>query len=499
MSTNNKTGLHAMQYKTIDGLQIRFATNDKKSGDPILLLSPLPESILAFLSTWDMFAALGPIIAVDLPPFGRSETRADTRTPEVVGDFVLRIMDALWNETATRDSTGHRNSCMSLRCRKSPRSLQKSRDWKRSDRSYRHSRRLRPNCERSIPRTIQRFDGRTICSRGCCRYEALQATGLCTAGLHRLVCWTEVLGRDGLRPRLSARSSPPRHPASLRLQSLRQLTRRSVRPFRSCLQCGRPASRITEEQAQCHRLRTLCLGRCCRRVRKIGVRLYPGRLRQTLAIHFTRDSSSIKQSVAVLNNFNLGRHSRPAHQSKDIAHQEDASMKTAKELLQAYINGSAMESAALFADKGALELPYLADLGVEPRYEGPKNIGAFLTFLHEKMYPNFKFVDVKIYIDTPDQAFGEYTIHPKVGDLRQKCAPALLRSLRCRRWQDRSAAGGSQCTRRSRWYVSQRNRRCDQQKITKHIPRLPTKHPFGKEGLYVERLHALPLYSNCHD
>jgi hypothetical protein len=90
-------------------------------------------------------------------------------------------------------------------------------------------------------------------------------------------------------------------------------------------------------------------------------------------------------------------------------------MKTAKQLLQAYIDGNAQESAALFADNGALELPYLADLGVDPRYEGPKTIGAFLTFLHEKMYPGFKFVDVKIYIDTPDQAFGEYTIHQKSG------------------------------------------------------------------------------------
>jgi uncharacterized protein len=90
-------------------------------------------------------------------------------------------------------------------------------------------------------------------------------------------------------------------------------------------------------------------------------------------------------------------------------------MKTAKELLQAYIDGSASEAAALFAENGALELPYLADLGVEPRYQGPENIGAFLSFLHEKMYPNFKFVDVKIYIDTPEQAFGEYTIHQKSG------------------------------------------------------------------------------------
>jgi hypothetical protein len=63
-------------------------------------------------------------------------------------------------------------------------------------------------------------------------------------------------------------------------------------------------------------------------------------------------------------------------------------MKTAKELLQAYIDGSAQQAAALFAENGALELSYLADLGVEPRYEGPKNVGAFLTFLHEKMYPS---------------------------------------------------------------------------------------------------------------
>jgi uncharacterized protein len=90
-------------------------------------------------------------------------------------------------------------------------------------------------------------------------------------------------------------------------------------------------------------------------------------------------------------------------------------MRTATELLQAYINGTAKESASLFAQTGALELPYLADLGVDPRYEGPEAIGNFLTFLHENMYPGFKFVDVKIYIETPDQAFGEYTIHQKSG------------------------------------------------------------------------------------
>jgi hypothetical protein len=90
-------------------------------------------------------------------------------------------------------------------------------------------------------------------------------------------------------------------------------------------------------------------------------------------------------------------------------------MRTAKQLLQAYIDGTAQQAATLFADNGALELPYLADLGVPPRYEGPQAVETFLTFLHEKMYPGFKFIDAKIYIDTPDQAFGEYTIHQKSG------------------------------------------------------------------------------------
>ncbi len=94
MITDTATGLRTTQYKSIDGLQIRYAANDKVDGDPILLLSPLPESILAFLPTWEMFSALGPVIAVDLPPFGRSEVSAAIRTPETVGELVLRIMDA---------------------------------------------------------------------------------------------------------------------------------------------------------------------------------------------------------------------------------------------------------------------------------------------------------------------------------------------------------------------------------------------------------------------
>jgi pimeloyl-ACP methyl ester carboxylesterase len=94
MNPKQQTSLAALQFRTIDGLRIRFATNDKKSGEPILLLSPLPESILAFLPTWDAFSRLGPLVAVDLPAFGLSESRAGVRSPEGLGEFVIRILDA---------------------------------------------------------------------------------------------------------------------------------------------------------------------------------------------------------------------------------------------------------------------------------------------------------------------------------------------------------------------------------------------------------------------
>jgi pimeloyl-ACP methyl ester carboxylesterase len=94
MTEKSKTGLRAMQFKTIDRMKIRFASNGRTDGDPILLLSPLPESILAFLPTWEMFSALGPVIAVDLPAFGLSESQPYVRAPESMGNFVVRIMEA---------------------------------------------------------------------------------------------------------------------------------------------------------------------------------------------------------------------------------------------------------------------------------------------------------------------------------------------------------------------------------------------------------------------
>jgi uncharacterized protein len=90
-------------------------------------------------------------------------------------------------------------------------------------------------------------------------------------------------------------------------------------------------------------------------------------------------------------------------------------MKSAKELMLGYIGGSAEQSGALFADNGTLELPYLASIGLPPVMSGPRAITEFLSFLHGKLYPGFSFEDVKVHIDTPEQAFAEYHINHKSG------------------------------------------------------------------------------------
>ena len=45
----------------------------------------------------------------------------------------------------------------------------------------------------------------------------------------------------------------------------------------------------------------------------------------------------------------------------------------------------------------------------------PRTSAHFSPFCTTRCIPDFKFIDVKIYIDTPDQAFGEYTIDQKSG------------------------------------------------------------------------------------
>jgi uncharacterized protein len=90
-------------------------------------------------------------------------------------------------------------------------------------------------------------------------------------------------------------------------------------------------------------------------------------------------------------------------------------MKTAKDLMLAYLAGTAEQSGALFGETGTLELPYLASIGMPPVTKGAAEVSKFLGFLHDTLYPGFVFQDIKIHLEAPGQVFAEYFINRKSG------------------------------------------------------------------------------------
>lgn len=87
-------------------------------------------------------------------------------------------------------------------------------------------------------------------------------------------------------------------------------------------------------------------------------------------------------------------------------------MKTPAQLLNAYLDNiqNPAAAAALFAEDGVLELP---SLGPNVRAVGPVAIEAFIGGLLKNV-PDFRFKDVQLFIETADQAFGEYSVEAKV-------------------------------------------------------------------------------------
>ena len=86
-------------------------------------------------------------------------------------------------------------------------------------------------------------------------------------------------------------------------------------------------------------------------------------------------------------------------------------MKTAKELLLGYLENinDADTTIDLFADDAALELPYLASLDKQWRWEGREVLHNFIKNF-PKGYEDFAFKNIQILIDTPEQVFGEYQV-----------------------------------------------------------------------------------------
>jgi len=82
-----------MRFRTIDGLTIRFAESEDRD-DHALLLSPWPESLLAFEQVWARLGELAHLVAIDLPGFGHSQRRDALLSPRAMGEFVVRAADS---------------------------------------------------------------------------------------------------------------------------------------------------------------------------------------------------------------------------------------------------------------------------------------------------------------------------------------------------------------------------------------------------------------------
>jgi pimeloyl-ACP methyl ester carboxylesterase len=83
-----------MQFRTIDGLSIRYAESPDQHNEHALLLSPWPESLLAFEPTWTRLAHHTHLVAIDLPGFGHSQRRDALLSPAAMGQFLIRVADA---------------------------------------------------------------------------------------------------------------------------------------------------------------------------------------------------------------------------------------------------------------------------------------------------------------------------------------------------------------------------------------------------------------------
>ena len=81
-----------VRFRTIDGVQIRYADSGSSQKPAVLLTSPWPESIYAFAPMWASLAEHARLFAVDLPGFGASERREDLLSPRAMGEFLAHLI-----------------------------------------------------------------------------------------------------------------------------------------------------------------------------------------------------------------------------------------------------------------------------------------------------------------------------------------------------------------------------------------------------------------------
>ena len=80
------------EFRTVDGVRIRYADSGGPHERTVLLTCPWPESVYAFAPIWATLAEHARLFAVDLPGFGASERRDDLLSPRAMGGFLARLI-----------------------------------------------------------------------------------------------------------------------------------------------------------------------------------------------------------------------------------------------------------------------------------------------------------------------------------------------------------------------------------------------------------------------
>lgn len=80
------------EYRSIGGVKVRCAEGGKQDGPVVLLLSPLPQSILCYDPIWPKLTAQCHVLALELPGFGRSEGGLEFMSFEAQGRFLHQFV-----------------------------------------------------------------------------------------------------------------------------------------------------------------------------------------------------------------------------------------------------------------------------------------------------------------------------------------------------------------------------------------------------------------------
>lgn len=81
-----------VQFRTVDGVRIRYADSGGSGGSTVLFTSPWPESLYAFAPMWTSLAERARLFAIDLPGFGASERKAELMSPRKMGGFLSALI-----------------------------------------------------------------------------------------------------------------------------------------------------------------------------------------------------------------------------------------------------------------------------------------------------------------------------------------------------------------------------------------------------------------------